>query len=166
MKNPSDSEEKGEEFHQVSSATMSLLIEPPAFISSSKKFAEYKKDLLRWSRLTSVKPELQAELVVYRLDGHPTNIKEKIVTQLGDDLEGDADGITKLLNFLETVYGDDDMADTYDKYVEFKNKKRKNDEAIRPFIADWENVYFKCKNSKCELPDMVLFFELLQAAQL
>ena len=64
-----------------------------------------KKDLLRWSRLTSVKPELQAELVVYRLDGHPTNIKEKIVTQLGDDLEGDADGITKLLNFLETVYG-------------------------------------------------------------
>ena len=77
LKNPSDSEEKSEEFHQVSSATMSFLIEPPAFISSSKKFAEYKKDLLRWSRLTSVKPELQAEMVIYRLEGHPTNIKKK-----------------------------------------------------------------------------------------
>ena len=132
---------------------MSISLEPPAFISSSKKFAEYKKDLLRWSRLTSVKPELQAEMVVYRLEGHPTNIKEKIVTQLGDDLEGDVDGITKLLDFLETVYGEDDMADAYDKYVEFKNKKRKKDEPIQAFIADWENVYCRRRlNARPNVP--------------
>ena len=157
-------------FHekQVSTVKMStsFTLEPPSFISSSKKFAEYKKDLLRWSRLTFVKPELQAELIVYKLEGDPSNIKEKIVTKLGEDLENNKDGIKILLEFLETVYGDDDMADAYDKYVDFKNKKRKNGEAIQVFTADWESLYQKCKNVGCELPDMVLCFELLQAAQL
>ena len=105
-------------------------------------------------------------MVVYKLEGHASNIKEKIVTQLGDALEGEENGINILLDFLETIYGEDDMAEAYDKYVEFKSKKRKKDEPIQPFISDWENVYHKCKNAKCELPDMVLCFELLQAAQL
>ena len=83
--------------------TTSFSLEPPAFVSSTKKFAEYKKDLLRWSRLSSVKPELQAELVIYKLEGDPSNIKEKIVTKLGDELEDNPDGINLLLDFLETV---------------------------------------------------------------
>ena len=151
--------------HKARSMASSLL-EPPSFVSETKKFPEYKKDLLRWSRLTTVSKELQAELVVYRLEGHPSNIKEKIVTQIGDDLENNADGINKLLAFLESIYDEDDLADTYEKYVEFKHKKRKKDESIHTFIADWENIYHKCKNAECELPDIILCFELLQAAQL
>ena len=146
--------------------TTSFSLEPPAFVSSTKKFAEYKKDLLRWSRLSSVKPELQAESVIYKLEGDPSNIKEKIVTKLGDELEDNPDGINLLLDFLETVYGEDDMAEAYDRYVEFKNKKRKNGESIQTFTSDWESLYQKCENVGCELPDMVLCFELLQAAQL
>ena len=151
--------------HKARSMASSLL-EPPSFVSETKKFSEYKKDLLRWSRLTTVSKELQAELVVYRLEGHPSNIKEKIVTQIGDDLENNADGINKLLAFLESIYDEDDLADTYEKYVEFKEKKRRKDEPIHTFIADWENIYHKCKNAECELPDIILCFELLQAAQL
>ena len=93
----------------------SSLIEPPSFVSDLKKFSEYKKDLLRWSRLTSVKAELQAEMVVYRLEGHPSNIKEKIVTQIGDELEDNEEGIKALLEFLATIYDEDDLADTYEK---------------------------------------------------
>ena len=151
---------------QVPKMTTSFSLEPPAFVSSTKKFAEYKKDLLRWSRLSSVKPELQAELVIYKLEGDPSNIKEKIVTKLGDELEDNPDGINLLLDFLETVYGEDDMAEAYDRYVEFKNKKRKHGESIQTFTSDWESLYQKCENVGCELPDMVLCFELLQAAQL
>ena len=145
---------------------MLINIEPPLFIDSRKKFSEYKKDLLRWSRLTSIKPELQAELVVYKLEGHSSNIKEKIVAQLGDVLEGNKDGIEKLLQFLETIYGEDDMAEDYGKYVDFKNKKRKEGESIQAFIAEWEHAYQRCKNMDCALSDKVLCFELLQASRL
>ena len=145
---------------------MSSVLEPPSFVSDSKRFSEYKKDLLRWSRLTSVKEELQAEMVVYRLEGHPSNIKEKIVTQIGDKLVGNKDGIKELLELLEKIYGEDDLADTYEKYVKFKNKRRGQEESVHNFIADWDNAYHQCKNAKCVLPDIVLCFELLQAAQL
>ena len=32
-------------------------------------------------------PALKVEMVVYRLEGHPSNIKENIVTRIGDELE-------------------------------------------------------------------------------
>ena len=88
--------------HKARSMASSLL-EPPSFVSETKKFPEYKKDLLRWSRLTTVSKELQAELVVYRLEGHPSNIKEMIVNQIGDD-------INKFLAFLESIYNEDDFS--------------------------------------------------------
>ena len=53
-------------------------IEPPSFISEEKTFETYKRDLERWSKLTDVKPELQAILVIYYLDGDPSSVKEKI----------------------------------------------------------------------------------------
>ena len=83
---------------------MSQNLQPPSFISDTKTFSEYKTDLEIWSRLvtTSLDKKLQAEMVVYHLDGHPSRIKEKILTQIGDKLQGDGnvDGITVLLNFL------------------------------------------------------------------
>ena len=54
----------------------------------------------RWSRLTTIKPEMQAEWIVLHLEGHPSGIKEKIETSIGDALEGDAEGIDKLIEFL------------------------------------------------------------------
>ena len=61
--------------------TMATL-EPPAFMSEVKSYAQYKKDLRMWSRITQVDKKLQAELVVYKLEGHPSGIKEKITTAL------------------------------------------------------------------------------------
>ena len=72
-----------------------------------------------WSRITSLEAKLQAETVVYRLQGDPSRIKEKIVTQIGDKLKDNADGIKELIKFLDTIYNKDDMADAWDRYVEF-----------------------------------------------
>ena len=55
-------------------------IEPPSFVCETKTYAEYKEDLKRWSRLTSLEKKHQADMVIYRLDGHPSGIKEKIRT--------------------------------------------------------------------------------------
>ena len=58
------------------------------------------------------------------------------------------------------------MAEDYGKYVDFKNKKRKEGESIQSFIAEWEHAYQRCKNMDCALSEKVLCFELLQASRL
>ena len=110
------------------------LLEPPSFVSDTKKFSQYEKDLRLWSRLTTVKKDLQAELVVYRLDGHKSGIKEKIMMQIGSELEGNEDGINKLITLQKGIY-------------EFRNRIRKTGESVQMFITEWENLYHKAKNS-------------------
>ena len=149
---------------------MSQNLQPPSFISDTKTFSEYKTDLEIWSRLvsTSLDKKLQAEMVVYHLDGHPSRIKEKILTQIGDKLQGDGtvDGITVLLNFLGTIYCKDDMADVWDKCKTFSTHCWKPNEDISNFLPDWEMSYFKLKATGCEYSDAILGLKLLENSQL
>ncbi len=146
---------------------MSRNIEPlPAFVSDTKSYAEYKADLEMWSQINSLDKKLQAETVVYRLEGDPSRIKEKIVTQIGDKLKDNADGIKELLTFLDTIYKTDDMADAWNRYVEFSSASRKTDQCMVEFISDWKNIYYKAKKVGCDYSDIILAFKLLQDAKL
>ena len=98
-------------------------LEPPTFISENKPFEIYQQDLRRWSRLTSLDKKLQAEMVVYKLENHPSNIQEKITTQLGEELVDNEDGIEKLLTFLEGIYKKDSMADAWEKYIHVREEQ-------------------------------------------
>ena len=51
--------------------------EPPSFISDDKSMVEYEEDVMMWSRLTSVKPENQAEAIVFFLGKQKHPVKEK-----------------------------------------------------------------------------------------
>ena len=48
-------------------------------------------------------------MVVYRLAGHSSGIKEKIQIQIGEKLEGNKEGMNELIKFLDTIYAKDDM---------------------------------------------------------
>ena len=140
-------------------------MEPPAFISNKKSFATYKKDLKRWTTLTTLEPEKQANMVIHFIpDDDP--IKENIDTQMDDDELAKADGIENLLEFLAGIYKTDDMGDAYDSYVEFIKLRRKKGVSIKIFISEWENCYHKVKNNGCEMSDMVLAFSLLDTSEL
>ena len=141
-------------------------MEPPSFISEKKSYAEYKADLKMWSRITSLDKKIQAETVVYRLEGHPSRIKEKILTQLGDTLVDNPDGITELLKFLDEIYTLDDMSDAWDKFSEFTSFTKKPDQHMDIFIAEWENSYHKAKKVGCDYSDIILAFKLLKDAKL
>ena len=58
------------------------------------------------------------------------------------------------------------MADAWDKYVAFENYKKKDGEEMSEFVADWENEYYKMEAGGCQLPDIILAFKVLSAAQL
>lgn len=140
--------------------------EPPSFISETKTYAEYKEDLERWSRLSSLDKKLQAEMVVHRLDGHPSRIKEKIVTKIGTSLIDNAEGIKELIKFLDSVYGVDEMANVWERYQAFSSHARKPNQDISDFIPDWEMCYQKLKTSGCDYPDTILGLKLLEDAKL
>ena len=150
----------------VLNMSQAQFMEPPAFVSDTKSYAEYKFDLEVWSRICGLDKRVQAEMVVYRLDGHPSRIKEKVNTQLGSKLKGNEDGIKELIDFLDTIYSKDDMADAWDKFSEFSNFVKASDQSMSEFIAEWENYYHRMKNVECEYSDLILAFKLLQASQL
>ena len=78
----------------------SIAVEPPSFICEEKTYSQYKADLEMWSRISGIDEKIQAEHVVYRLD---SKIKEKVITQIGEKIRNNANGIKELLNFLETI---------------------------------------------------------------
>lgn len=148
--------------------TMSMFnrLEPPTFISEKKSYASYKKDLQMWSRITSVPKASQAEVVVYGLEGHPTGIKEKIIVNIGDDLENAEDGINILINFLDTIYKEDDMSAAWTKYKNFNKIVRADDVTVSNYIADFEKEYLLAKSAGCEYSDIILAFRLLESSRL
>ena len=54
---PEIEESRSSETEESCSSNMSNLMEPPAFISNKKLYATYKKDLMRWTTLTTLAEE-------------------------------------------------------------------------------------------------------------
>ena len=64
--------------------------------------------------------KLQAEVIVYSLDGHPSRIKDKIDVKIGDEIIDNEKGIEVLLDYLDTIYQEDEMCDAWTKYKNFQ----------------------------------------------
>ena len=141
-------------------------VSPPKFIDSSSEYAGYKRKLLRWSRITDVKANKQAEHVVHHLEDHPSNIQEKIEIKLGDEIVDKDDGMTKLIEYLDSIYGEDELTDVWTKYKEFVHLEKIDNQPINEFIADYEKTYMKSKDSGCEFSDIVLGLNLLDSSKL
>ena len=141
-------------------------IEPPKFMDDASGYTEYKKKLLRWTRITKTDPKLQAETVVYYLEGHPSGIQDKIDTALGTDIENKEDGMTKLVTFLDGIYAEDEMTEAWSKYKQFIRLKKQIDQPITEFIADFDKAHTRAKESGCEFSDIVLGFNLLESSNL
>ena len=107
---------------------MSNFIEPPSFISETKSYETYERDLKRWAKLTNVDETKQALMVVHYLDGDPSRIKDKIDAEIEDvKLE---EGIANILEFLKKVYQKDTLADGFNKYISFGKLRRSTNTSI------------------------------------
>ena len=56
-----------EEYEETTANMSNSRLEPPEFCTDASGYAEYKKRLLRWSRITSVNKKQQAEVVKYTI---------------------------------------------------------------------------------------------------
>ena len=135
--------------------------EPPAFISSTKTYEQYKDDLYMWSRITSVPRKQQAEVIVYNLGGHESRIKEKIMLNIREKIK-DENGIEELVTFLDSIYKADEMADAWAKYKGFQKVSRNNNTSVNDFMAEFDKEYLLAKSAGCVYSDTILGFRLLE----
>ena len=141
------------------------ILSTPEFISDTKSFETYKKDLKRWAKFTTIEKKNQAEWIVMHLESHPSGIKEKIDTQIADKIEDSEQGIDTLLDFLEKIYKKDDFSEAYNNFITFEVIERKSGENITDFITRWEQAVAKIKKMDCDISDKVKAFKLLKAAK-
>ena len=145
---------------------MSAKYPPPKFIDDASEYSEYKKKLLRWSRITKVDKKQQAEVVLYHLEDHSSGIQQKIDTLLGDEVIDKEDGMTKLIGYLDSVYEEDEMTNMWSKYKNFVRLKKADGQPINEFIAEFESAYKEAKENGCEVSDTVLALNLLESCRL
>ena len=136
---------------------------PPKFIDDASEYAEYKKKLLRWARITKTDPKQKAEVVLYHLEGHPSGIQIKIDTALGDEIVDKEDGMDKLVVYLDSIYKEDEMTNMWTKYKKFVRLKKGDEQPVNEFIAEFETAYKEAKDNGCEVSDTVLALNLLES---
>ena len=141
-------------------------LEPPDFCDDASGYAEYKKRLQRWSRITTIKKKQQAEVVVYHLENHPSGIQEKIDTAIGDKIQDSETGMVDLVKYLDEIYAEDDMTSAWISYKRFVRLVKNREQQVTEFIAEFEKEYKKAKDTGCVFSDVVLDFCLLEACKL
>ena len=93
-------------------------LQPPDMISNANDLEIYKKRLRRWSRLSSLSPQVQFDLVLNSIEvTHP--LCNKLEEEIGDSNEAATRGIEVLLSKLDEIYGREEEIDAFKNYKEF-----------------------------------------------
>ena len=96
---------------------------PPTFMTDKQSFRQYKRDVLRWVRCTSVPKKRQADIIILNIPAtHP--LKERIEDDIGETVIENENGVQLILDTLESVYGSDEVMEVYLRFRELETKQR------------------------------------------
>ena len=123
---------------------MTTTINPPDF--SSMNFELYKLQLRAWSEVTEIKKSKQA--IVIALSIQDFAISENVFSQLSVDDLNQENGLDILIQFLHSFLGKDKLTDTLEKYEDFENCQRADNQTTREFIASFDLKYKKLEKLK------------------
>ena len=141
---------------------MTMTIDPPDF--SPQNFELYKQELRAWSEVTEVSRSKQA--IVIALSIKDTATRENVLSQLSlEDLKQE-NGLEILINFLDSFFGKDEISDALEKYEDFENFQRADNQSIRDFIACFDMKYRKLEKLNINLPQEILAFKMLGKANI
>lgn len=134
---------------------------PPLF-DETKSYESWKNEIQIWKLVTELDQRKRALAVALSLTGRARTIALEMPA---DDLNKD-NGLTTLLQKLDTVYLKEEKPRQYDAYTEFDNLKRDGNVSMLDYIIEFERIYNKMSKLKMKLPDAVLAFKLLETAGL
>ena len=145
--------------------TMSTKINPPDY--SNKTYEQYKIELQAWQKVTSLTAEKQGIAIALSLpESDSSCIRQRVFEELSLEDLGSNDGMKKLFNFLDEKLGKDDLADSLEKFEDFDDFVRLDDQAISDFITQFDQRYNRIVKKGMKLPAEILAFQLLKRAKI
>ena len=140
-------------------------LKPPEMIKNASDYDVYKRRLQRWSRLSSLNPQSQFDLVMNSID-FSNELCEKLEREIGESEEAKTKGVEVILDKLKEWFGKEEEIDAFRNYREFEEKRRENNQDLLEFVNEWESAYKKCKDRGDTFSDRVLAFKLMVSANL
>ena len=142
---------------------MSLKINPPD-LSKSKSYENYKIKYKLGKKLLISKRK-NRELLLYSLpDDHEKGIRNKVFGELSlNELKAD-DGLGKLIMHLDKILGEDDLADSFQKYEDFEDCKRQSNQAMDDYIIEFDQKHNKLIHLNIRIPAEIVAFKMIKSA--
>ena len=143
-----------------------LTLQPPP-LTKEKGYERYKNELLAWIRVTEVPKNKQAITVALSLpENYENGIRERVFDELSlDNLQADG-GLDVLIQFLDKHLGKDDLVDCLEKYEDFEEFKREENQSFIDFVAKFDQKYNKIVKLNMKLPSPILAFMLLRKSNI
>ena len=138
---------------------------PIPVFGKGKKYELYRKEVLLWKKGTDVKAEKQGIYIYLSLpDDDENNIKEKILDAVTTEELEAADGLDKLLAFLDKHLKKDELADEWLQYNDFDDFKRTENMKVDDYVLTFDSLYNKMVKCQMVMPPQFLAFRLLKSA--
>ena len=138
---------------------------PPDFMTEKGNFKQYKRDVQRWTRCTSVAKKHQGDVIL--LNVPPTHpLKERLENEVGEAVVDNEQGVQLILDTLESIYGSDQVMESYLLFRDLEVKQRQVGQDILEYVSEWETCYLRAKDKGIELQENVKAFKLLMTANL
>lgn len=137
---------------------------PPVF-DEETNYENYKKEVDLWKIL--VVKDLDAnQLGPALFRGIKVRKAKDKVLELASGVIGAEGGIDKILKKLDELYEIEKDQKIYLALEDFESFRREKQESLVDFVSAFENKHNKIKAYECVLPDGVLTYKLLKAANL
>ena len=120
---------------ETGNTSHSMFMRPPEFLKDKAQFRQYKIEVKRWQRVTSVAKKDQGDIIMMSIpQGH--KLKQGLELDCGEAVINDEEGVKKILDALELMYGDDQVMDSYLKWKQLEEKTRKISQDVLEYMAE------------------------------
>ena len=115
-------------------------VKPPTFISDTKTYEEYVRELKCWALVTNVEKAKQAIVVALAIpDEQEGSIKKKVFSEIPTEELNAENGLETLIAFLDKIFQKDSFVEAYEKYMKWNSLYRKVGQKVEDFIIDYNS---------------------------
>ena len=98
-------------------------------------------------------------------DSDSSGIRNKVFGELTLNHLKKENGITILIAYMDSLFKKDELSEVYERYAAFDRYKKDSGQKMDDLILEFKTRYNRAKQKEMELPQAILAFKLLDAAQ-